>query len=193
MMIDQQTITGLLQIGGQYLLPIAALLRALYHGMRRKIPEGASEIAVASLTAGLTAAVNNEQLDLRSIALTILGNGIFTAGLLAFIAAYLLRMPNRGRVVDGVVGGAAGLAFWLVWVLILQNDWPWWTIPFFIAAGAAGFIALRAALRQILRLVKIATYFIVLGVILLIGAGGLLLLYTLATGLGVLPTPTPMG
>jgi hypothetical protein len=96
------------------------------------------------------------------------------SGLLSFIIVYLLRLTFRSLVVDGIVGGVIGLIVWLVWTLILLNDWPWWTIPFAIAAGSAGFIALRFSLRQLARLVKIATYFIIVGVVLLIGAGGIL-------------------
>ncbi len=179
MEIQPETLTAIFQLGGQYMLPAAALLRALYSGIRGNFPEGWSQIAVASLFAGIAAAVGNEQLDLRSIALEILGNGMFTAGILAFIVTYLLRMENRGQVVDGVVGGVAGLVFWLAWVVILGNEWPWWTIPFAIAGGAAAFIALRFALRQIIRMVKIATYIIVIGAFLAACGGGLLLLQTL--------------
>lgn len=180
--ISPETITEFLQVGGQYLLPAAALLRALYAGIRGKLPEGFSQIAVASLFAGITAAVGHQQLDIRSVALTILGNTTFMAGLLAFILIYLLRQPNRGEMVDGIVGGVLSLVAWLAWVLVLGNEWPWWTAPILIAAGAAAFIVLRKLMRQIARLVKIATYFIIAGIVLVIGAGGILLFQTLTRG-----------
>jgi hypothetical protein len=179
MTIPEKTMAELLQLGGQYLLPIAALLRALYSGLRGKFPEGLSQIAVASLFAGLTAAVGNEALDIRSIALKILGNTVFMAGLLAFIMSYLLRQPNRGRVFDGVVGAVIGLISFAIMVVVLDNPWPWWAFPAAMAAGAAAFIVLRILLRQIARLVRIATYFIVIGIIVVIGAGGILLYQTL--------------
>ena len=179
MTIPEKTMAELLQLGGQYLLPIAALLRALYSGLRGKFPEGLSQIAVASLFAGLTAAVGNEALDIRSVALKVLGNTVFMGGLLAFIMAYLLRQPNRGQTVDGVVGGVIGLLSFGAMVVILGNPWPWWAFPVGVAAGAAGFIVLRILLRQIARMVKIATYFIVIGIIVVIGAGGILLFQTL--------------
>jgi hypothetical protein len=178
MQIDQKTIAEFLHLGGQYFLPIAALLRALYSGMRGKFPEGISQIAVASLFAGLSAAIGQEDLNVRSLALNVLGNSLFMAGLLAFIMTYLLRQPNRGFVVDGIVGGVIGLIAFVVWVVILDNPWPWWTFPLAIAAGAVGFIVLRISLRQIYKLVRIATYFIVIGVILVVGAGGVLVAMT---------------
>lgn len=179
MTIPEKTMAELLQLGGQYLLPIAALLRALYSGLRGRFPEGLSQIAVASLFAGLTAAVGNEALDIRSIALKILGNSLFMAGLLAFIMSYLLRQPNRGHIFDGVVGAVIGLISFAIMVVVLDNPWPWWAFPVAMAAGAAAFIVLRILLRQIARLVRIATYFIVLGIIVVIGAGGILLYQTL--------------
>lgn len=178
MTIDQKTMSEILQLGGQYFLPIAALLRAIYSGIRGKFPEGFSQIAVASLFAGITAAVGNDQLDLRSIALKILGNTLFMGGLLSFVMTYLLRQPNRGLRFDGIIGGIIGLVTWAVWVAILQNPWPWWTAPLGVAAGAAGFVVLRTLLAQIVKLVKIATYFIVIGVILVIGAGAILVVQT---------------
>lgn len=178
MQIDQKLIAEFVHLGGQYFLPIAALLRALYSGIRGKFPEGVTQIVVASFFAGLTALVGNQQLDLRSIILTILGNTVFIAGLLAFIMAYLLRMQNRGFTVDAIVGAVIGLIVFVVWTVILRYDWPWWTFPAAIAAGAAGFVGLRILLRQIARLVRLATYLIVLGVLLVIGAGGFLLAQT---------------
>jgi hypothetical protein len=179
MTVDQKTMAELLQLGGQYLLPIAALLRAIYSGMRGKFPEGFAQIAVASLFAGLTAPVGSAQLDIRTVALAILGNSTFVAGLLSFTMIYLLRMAFRSFVFDGIVGGVIGLISWVIMVSVLGNNWPWWTIPLAIAAGAAGFIVLRILLRQIFRLVRIATYFIVAGVGLALIGGGILLFQTL--------------
>jgi hypothetical protein len=194
MNIDQQTVAEFVKLGGQYFLPIAALLRALYSGIRGKFPEGVTQIMVASFFAGLTAIVGNEQLDLRRVILEILGNTIFMAGLLSFIMAYLLRQPNRGFVFDGVVGGIIGLIAFAAWTLILGNEWPWWTFPLAIAAGAGGFIMLRIALRQIMRMVRVATTLIVIGAFLVVGAGGIMLVQTILTSVQMLPpgiTPTP--
>lgn len=185
MILDPQTMAEFLQLGGQYMLPTAALLRALYAGMRGKLPEGFWQIVIASLFAGVVAVVGQEQLDIRSVALGIASNTLFMAGLLSFIMIYLLRQPDRGKLIDGLVGGGIGLIVWLVWTYILNNPWPWWTIPLAVAAGAAAFIVLRMLLRQIARLVKIATYFIVIGVILVIGAGAVLLLQTVMQSAGV--------
>lgn len=184
MTIDQRTITELLQLGGQYLLPIAALLRALYSGTRGKLPEGFGQILLAGIFAGVTAVTDNQQFDFRTVALEVLGNTAFTTGLLAFIIVYLLRVANYGLMVDGIVGGGLGLVAWLGWVVVLGNEWPWWTIPILIAIGAAGFIALRFLLRQIARLVKIATYFIILGILAVIAAGGVFVIQSLTQAAG---------
>ncbi len=175
-LISKETVASLLQLGGQYLLPTAALLRALYYGMRGKLPEGIAQILAASAFAGVTAVVGDQQPDLKAIILGILGNSIFTAGLLAFIVTYLLRMPNYGKLADGIVGGFAGLIFWLAWVYVLGNEWEWWLIPLLIVGGGLAFIVLRALLRQIGRLVKIATYLIVAAILLIVAAGGVFLL-----------------
>src|SRR5258708_7188220 len=174
MHIDQKTIAEFVHLGGQYFLPIAALLRALYAGIRGKFPEGITQIGVASFFAGLTAIVGQTDANWRNVILDIFGNTIFMAGLLSFIMAYLLRMRNRGFVFDGVIGGIIGLIVFVVWTVVLQNTWPWWTFPAAIAAGSAGFIGLRILLRQIAKLVKLATYLIVIGVILVVGAGGII-------------------
>ncbi len=187
MVIDQHTIAEILKLGGQYFVPVAALLRALYSGIRGKFPEGMMQIAAASLFAGITATVSGDQPNLREILLKILGNTIFMAGLLSFIMVYLLRQPNRGRTVDAVVGGVLGLIVWLVWVVILLNDWPWYTVPLAIAVGAVGFVTLRILLRQIARLVRLATYFIVIGLVLVVGAGGVLVVTTVLQSLQSLP------
>lgn len=175
MQIDQKTVAELMKLGGQYFLPVAALLRALYSGMRGKYPQGVVQILGASLLAGITAVIGQEDLNVRALALNVLGNAVFMAGLLAFIMAYLLRQPNRGWTFDMIVGGTIGLISWLIMVLLLQNEWPWWTFPFAIAFGALGFLVLRIMLRQIARLVRLATVFITLAIFLIIGAGGVLL------------------
>ncbi len=187
MQIDRQTIAQLLHLGGQYFLPAASLLRALYSGIRGKFPQGFLQIAFGSIVAGLTAIVGQQNLDLRAIILQILGNTVFMAGLLSFILVYLLRQPNRGFWFDGIVGAGIGMVSWLVLVVVLQNPWPWWTFPAGIAAGAAGFIALRLLLRQIVRLIHIATTLIVIGVLFVIGAGGVLLAQTIITALQSAP------
>jgi len=181
--IDQQTLAEILQLGGQYFLPIAALLRALYAGVRGKLPEGFTQIGVAAVFAGISAAVGG-QIDLRTVVLEILGNTIFTAGLLSFIVVYLLRMQNRGLYLDGFIGGVIGLVIWLFTVIVLQEAWPWWLLFLIIPACAAGFIGLRFALRQIIRVVRIATYLIVIGIVLVIGAGGFLLFQSLSSAAG---------
>lgn len=175
MTIDEKTIAELLQLGGQYFLPVAALLRAIYSGIRGKFPEGFMQIGAASLFAGVTAAVGSEQLDLTAIIVKILSNTVFMAGLLSFIMTYLLRQPNRGLTFDAIVGGILGIIAWVIWVPVLRNDWPWWTAPLAVAAGAAAMVVLRRLLRQIAKLVRIATYAILIGVILVIGAGAILL------------------
>jgi hypothetical protein len=182
MTIDPKTLAEVLQLGGQYLLPIAALLRALYAGVRGKLPEGFMQISAAAVFAGITASVGNGQVDLKTIVTDLLGYTIFTAGLLSFIVVYLLRMANHGLWVDGIVGGIIGLIIWLFTVFILGEPWPWWLIPLLIAACAGGFIALRFALRQIMRVVRIATWLLVIGLVLAVGAGGFLLFQTLTQG-----------
>ncbi len=179
MQLDPKTLSEILQLGGQYMLPIAALLRALYSGVRGKLPEGFRQIAGAALLAGITAGVNNQNFDLRMVLTEVLGNTVFTAGILSFIVVYLLRMENRGLWVDGIIGGVIGLIIWLFTVFYLQEPWPWWLLILIIPVCVAGFIALRFALRQIIRVVRIATYFLIVGGVLVLGAGGFLLYQTL--------------
>lgn len=176
MQISPETMAEFLQLGGQYALPAAALLRALYSGIRGKMPEGFAQIAIASILAGLTAVIDPSQpFDWRVAFNDLLSNTVFMAGLLSFIVIYLLRQPDRGRIIDGIVGAVLGAAAWFFWTQMLGNDWPWWTVLLVVPAGAVIFIALRFSLRQIVRVVRIATYLIVLGVILLIGGGAVLL------------------
>jgi hypothetical protein len=164
-MAVQDIFVALLQLGGQYFVPAAVLLRALYSGTRGNLPEGFSEITIVSFLAGLAAIANGqEEATIRSIGLEILGNTAFMVGLLGFIVIYLLKLKNRGQIVDGVIGAVIGGIAWAIWVYVLGNNWPWWTAPFVIAGGAAAFIALRIALRTIYRLVQIATYLLRIGI-----------------------------
>ncbi len=182
MQIDQQTMAEILKVGGQYFLPAAALLRALYSGIRGKFPAGFMQIVGASVFAGLTAAVGNQSDPLYVVVTKILGNTVFMAGLLAFIMTYLLRQPNRGFTFDAVVGAVIGFIVWAVWIMVLKNPGEWWMLPLFIGAGAAAFVVLRTLLRQIWRLVRIATYLIIIALLLIIGGGGFMLLQTLTRG-----------
>jgi hypothetical protein len=182
MQIDPKTLSEVLQLGGQYMLPIAALLRALYSGARGKLPDGFRQIIGAALLAGVTAGVNDQTFDVRTVLADVVGNSVFTAGVLSFIIVYLLRMDNFGLWVDGIIGGIIGLVIWLFTVLYLKEPWPWWLLILIIPACAAGFIALRFALRQIIRVVRIATYFLIVGGVLVLGAGGFLLYQTITHG-----------
>jgi hypothetical protein len=183
MTIEQHTMAELLKLGAQYFIPAAALLRALYSGLRGRFPQGVTQILGASVFSGVMAVVGNDQPDIRLIILKMLGNTVFMAGLLAFIMAYLLRQPNRGMTFDAIVGAVIGFVVWLVWTVILLNPWPWWTFPAAIAAGAAGFVILRLLLRQIWRLVRLATYLIVIGILLVLGGGSILLVQTVLQNL----------
>jgi hypothetical protein len=182
MKIDPKTLSEILQLGGQYMLPIAALLRALYSGVRGKLPDGFRQIVGAAMLAGVTAGVNNQTFDLRTVLSDVLGNTLFTAGILSFIVVYLLRMKSVALWVDAIIGGIIGLAIWLFTVYYLHEPWPWWMLVLLIPGCAVGFIALRFALRQIFRVVRIATYFLIVGGVLVLGAGGFLLYQTLTRG-----------
>lgn len=188
--LTPELLAQLAQIGGQYLLPVAALLRALYHGVRGKVPEGAVEIGAASIITGLTAAADNPNAAFQAILGDIFNNAVFMAGLLAFIVIYLLRIRFFSLFVDGVIGSLVGFVAWFVWGLLME-DWPAWTIPVMVAGGAAGFITLRYLLRQVLRLLRVATYFIALGLIFVLGAGAIWLLANLGGVLDSAPLLTP--
>jgi hypothetical protein len=177
--IDQKTLAELLQLGGQYMLPIAALLRALYSGMRGKLPEGFSQIVVAALVAGVTAGVNGQQPDVGLILKDVLSNTLFTAGLSSFIVIYLLRMTNYGLVVDAIIGAIIGGVIWGFTVYVLGQPWPWWMLVLLVPACAVGFILLRFALRQIVRVVRVAMFFLIIGVLIVLAAGGIMLFQTL--------------
>ncbi|MBL8157871.1 MAG: hypothetical protein JNM70_27290, partial [Anaerolineae bacterium] len=56
--INQQLLAEVLQIGGQYIIPIASLLRALYSGARGRLPEGIGQIITAATVAGVSAGVS---------------------------------------------------------------------------------------------------------------------------------------
>jgi hypothetical protein len=185
MVIDEKTMAQIVQLGSQYLIPVAALLRALYAGMRGRFPEGLSQIALASVFAGLSAVVGHKDLDLQSLIATALGNAVFVGGLLAFTMSYLLRMRFRSFLLDAIVGAIIGLITWGVWVFLLDNPWPWYFSPIFMAAGAAGYVVLRTLLRQIAKLVRLATMFIVAGVFAVALGGGILLVQRVLTGLAV--------
>lgn len=180
--VDPTTLAAILQVGGQYMLPIAAILRALYSGARGKTPEGAMQIATAALIAGVSAGVNGQQPDLRNILTDVLSNTVFTAGVLSFIVIYVLRSAHLTWIVDVVVGGIIGAAIWLFTNFILGVSWPLWTVVLIIPACAAGMVLLRFALRQIFRVVRYATYLIIIGAVLAVGAGGFLLLQTVLGG-----------
>jgi hypothetical protein len=179
--INPQILNDLMQVGGQYLLPISALLRALYSGMRGKLPEGFLQIGAAAVFAGITAGVNGQAVDLPGIVRQVLSNAVFTAGLLAFIMVFLLRAPNFGLLVDALIGGIIGGMIWLFTVYVLLEVWPVWLLLLIVPGCAFGFVLLRFALRQIVRVMRIATYLLVLGLLLALGAGGFLL-YRSLTG-----------
>ncbi|MBI1279667.1 MAG: hypothetical protein GC179_16180 [Anaerolineaceae bacterium] len=181
--VDPQTLAAVLQVGGQYMLPIAAILRALYAGSRGKFPEGAVQIGTAAIIAGVSAGVNGQQPDIKNILNDVLSNTVFTAGLVSFIVIYLLRASHLTWIVDAVVGGIIGAVLWLFTNYILGVNWPLWFLFLVIPACAAGMVALRFALRQIFRVVRYATYLIIIGLVLALGAGGFLLLQTIMSGL----------
>ncbi len=172
MEISQETIASVLQLGGQYFIPSAALLRALYSGVRGKFPEGFAQILIASFFSAVTALADNEQPDLQTIVLELAGNTVFMTGLLAFVVAYLLRIPFVGFIMDAIVGGVLGVVAWAGWTYLLGNDLPIWTLPLGVIGGMIAFVILRLLLRQIFRLIRIATVLIVIGVVFVALAGG---------------------
>lgn len=182
LLIDPKTLASLIQIGGQYMLPIAALLRALYSGARGNAPQGIVQILSAAVIAGVSSSVNGQPPNLANIFNDILGNTVFTAGLLSFIVVYLLRVTNLGWIVDVVVGGLIGGALWFFSNYWLGMNWSIWLLLLIIPACAMGMVLLRFALRQIFRVVKFATYLIIIGLVLAVGAGGFLLLQTVISG-----------
>lgn len=192
--LNQATLASLLQLAGQYMFPAAALLRALYSGYRGRLPEGFTQIAAASVFAGVTAVADQRQPDMASIVAELAGNTVFMVGLLSFIVIYLLRIPFFGLIADIIVGAALALAGWAIWVFVLGNSElqpgslafgllaidadPTLTsllnaasIPLVAIAGALAFVLLRFGMRQIARLMRVASFLITLGVLFLIGAG----------------------
>src|SRR5690606_38719031 len=104
MEISPETITAFLDLGGQYALPAAALLRAIYSGVRGNLPEGIGQIAAASVFAGLVAVVDpTRPFDWRLALYELTTNTVFMAGLLSFVVIYLLRMQFRSITFDGFV------------------------------------------------------------------------------------------
>lgn len=200
MEVNQENVLRLLleviQIGGQYVLPAAALLRALYAGWRGKFPEGAWQIASASFVAGLTASADAQTLSapnvLQAVLVQLTGNAVFTAGLLGFIVTYLFRQTqNMSRWVDGLVGAAAGLVVWIVWTFVL-NQWAWWMIFIAVPAGAAALIALRAAMFVIQTVVNVAKWLLRIALIIMLGGGILLGIWAVTNYVvPLLATPTP--
>lgn len=178
--ISPQTLADILQLGGQYMLPIAALLRALYAGTRGKMPEGISQIGLAAIVAGASASVTGQQPNLQAIITDILSNTVFTAGLLTFLLLYLLRVNQFGWIGDAIIGGIIGAAIWAFTVYVLREPWQWWMLLLLIPACGLGVVLLRFALRQIMRVVRIASALLMLGIVLALGAGGFLLLQTVA-------------
>jgi hypothetical protein len=199
-LINQQQIIELflsaIQLGGQYALPAAGLLRALYYGWQGKFPEGAWQIVGASFVAGLTSVADTStfQTDnvLREIFLTLTQNAVFTAGLLAFIMTYIFRQTqNMSRWVDGIVGAIAGFVVWIIWYFIL-GQWAWWMIFIAVPGGAAALIGIRALMFVISWAVKIARWLLIAAVLLMLG-GAVFLAFPLITNfVGQLSaTPTP--
>lgn len=183
--INQQLLAEVLQIGGQYIIPIASLLRALYSGARGRLPEGIGQIITAATVAGVSAGVSGTQPDFGEIIRDVFSNTVFTAGLLTFIVLYLLRVTNMGRILDIVIGGLIGAAIWVFTVYVLQQPWPIWFLLLIIPACAVGMLLLRFALRQIKRVVRVATFLLVVGLGLAIGAGGFMLFQTITQRLAL--------
>lgn len=197
MEITQEQIATVLQLGGQYMLPAAALLKALHNSWRGKTPEGIGQIVGASVLSGLTAMAGNEQPNLNQMLTDLLGNTVFMTGLLSFIVLYLVKGRIKSLLFDAIVGAVIFTGAWVVWVYVLGNteltlgnlpttllgaeqDTPLVfvfdlaTLPFVAISGALIFIVLRFFMRQIGRLVKLATVFLLLGMLAIIGAGALL-------------------
>ena len=176
--VNPQTLADILQLGGQYLLPIAALLRAMYAGTRGRVPEGIGQIGMAAIVAGASASVTGQQPNLQAIITDVLGNAVFTAGLLTFLLLYLLRVTRLGWIVDAIVGGIIGGIIWVFTVYVLREPWQWWMLLLLVPACAIGVVLLRFALRQIVRVVRFTVVLVFIGAGLAVGAGGFLVLQT---------------
>ncbi len=198
MQIDQATIAQTLQLGSQYAIPAAATLRALYSGYKGNVPEGIGQIFLASLLAGVTAIADNKSPDVQSMIKEVAGNTVFLTGLLSFVVIYLLG--TRFRVwLDAVVGAVLGFVGSWIWFIYLGHADPFTGSTLFPAAvtklgigampltvsisialaavaGAAILIVLHNALRHIMHIVRLATGFLVIGIVLMVAAGGLYVL-----------------
>lgn len=183
--IDQQTMADLLQFSGQYLIPLAALLRALYLGARGKFPEGLLQIVGASFLSAITEFANSEAPNIQHILQNVVSNTVFTAGLLAFIMTYLLRMRYRGWFFDVLVGSIVGIIAWFGSSYLLNNDFEIWTLPATAIGGGIAFLILRALLRQIRCLIGIATVIFWIAFVALIVTGGIYVVQYLMSGLNL--------
>ncbi len=153
-----------LQLGMQYLIPAAGLLRALYQGMRGRLPEGVRDIAGAGFVAGLGAVTDGSADDLGNALLQIFSNAVFITGLLSFTVVYLLRLPNWGRWFDAFLGAIVGITAWAVWVYLFNNPWPVWTAPLVFIAGGVAYVVLRMLLRQVAKLMIFARNLVIAAV-----------------------------
>lgn len=154
-----------LQLGMQYLIPAAGLLRALYSGIRGRLPEGMRDIGGAAFVAGLGALADGNAETAGEAVLQVFTNTVFIAGLLSFTLVYLLRLPNWGKLFDAVVGGVVGLIAWAIWVYLFENGWSVWTAPLAIIAGGLAYIVLRSLLRQVRKLAIFATRIFITAVV----------------------------
>lgn len=181
MPISEDMLVQLLQFGGQSVLPLAALLRALYSGTRGKLPEGLAQVVGASLLAGATSMVGVESptpapTDIRALLTELLSNSVFVAGILGFAVVYLVRFTGAHLILDAIVGAGLGAAGWAAWVYLLENAAEWWWLPAAIAVGALGFVILRRLMTQLFRLLRLARILITLGLLVVIAAGIFLLI-----------------
>lgn len=155
-----------LQLGMQYFIPAAVLLRALYFSMRRKLPQGVREVLVAAGIAAAGALLDGDAETIPAALIEATTNFVFIAGLLTFILIYLLSLPNLGPWVDGFIGGVVGFLAWIVWVYVLGHPWAAWSGPVTAAGGAAVFMMLRGLLGTLGRLMRLAGRLIVVGAVL---------------------------
>jgi hypothetical protein len=162
-----------LQLGMQYLIPAAGLLRALASGVRGRLPEGVRDIGGAAFVAGLGALADGNADSVGEAVLQVFTNTVFIAGLLSFTLVYLLRLPNWGKWFDALLGGIVGLIAWGAWVYLFNNDWSIWTAPLAIIAGGLAYVVLRSLLRQVRKLALFATRIFITAVVLAV-VGGLI-------------------
>jgi hypothetical protein len=177
-LIDPVLLSNVLQLGGQYMIPAAALIGAIRSGKDHKLPEGFFQITGAALLAGVAATVNGQQSDLRTIITDLLSNTAFTAGLMSLLLFYLLAI-NLGWIVDVVIGGILGGVVWWFTVTVLGEGWQPWMLPVCIVIGAVGMLLLRLAVRALKFALRVAVTILVIGLMLAIGAGGFLLLQSI--------------